>query len=69
MTVTVPPDRNVGDAGHVNDHNLIADDLTSLSDAVDDLNDRVQSGKITVADVAPTSPAEGDLWFDTSGAM
>jgi hypothetical protein len=69
MPVTVPPDRNAGDAGHINDHNLIADDLTSLSSAVDDLNSRVQSGKITVSDTAPTSPATGDLWFDTSGAM
>lgn len=69
MPVTVPPDRSAGDAGHVNDHNLIADDLTSLSDAVDNLNTRVQSGKITVSDSAPTSPSVNDLWFDTSGAM
>jgi hypothetical protein len=24
--------------------------------------------KITVSDTAPSSPADGDIWFDTSGA-
>lgn len=68
MTVSVPPTRNPGDAGHIGDHNQISSDIATLSTSIDDLNARLPSGKISVSDVAPTSPAVGDVWIDTSGA-
>ena len=69
MAVSVPPTRTEGEGGHVADHNQISADLATLSASVDDLSTRFPSGKITVSDVAPTSPALNDLWFDTSGAV
>jgi hypothetical protein len=69
MAVSVPPTRNEGDGGHIADHNQISADLATLSTSVDDLNTRFPSGKITVSDTAPTSPALNDIWLDTSGAV
>jgi hypothetical protein len=68
MPVTVPGHASEGASGHIADHNTIDDALTALSASVDDLDDRMPPGKITVSDTEPSSPAVGDLWFDTSGA-
>jgi hypothetical protein len=68
MPVTVPAHASEGASGHIADHNTIDDALTALSASVDDLDARMPSGKITVSDTEPSSPAVGDLWFDTSGA-
>jgi hypothetical protein len=61
---TVPPDnRTAGDAGHIDDHNNIADVLTSLSEAVSLL----PGTKVTVSAVAPVAPGNNDIFFNTSG--
>lgn len=69
MPVSVPPTRSEGEGGHIDDHNQISSDLAALSSSVDDLSLRFPSGKITVSNTAPTSPAINDVWLDTSGAV
>jgi hypothetical protein len=67
MPVTVPAHATEGASGHIADHNTIDDALTALSASVDDLEERMPAGTISVSDTAPTSPTTGDIWFDTSG--
>jgi hypothetical protein len=67
MPVTVPDHATEGASGHISDHNLIDDALTSLSASVDGLDARMPAGTISVSDTEPMSPSEGDVWFDTSG--
>jgi hypothetical protein len=69
MSVTVPPTRNEGDAGHIEDHNQISSDLAALSASVDGITAQLPGVKITVATIEPAAPAINDVWFDTSGAV
>lgn len=66
MTMPVPPTRNPGDSGHIEDHNEISSDLTTLSTSLNALSARLPSGTISVGDTQPTSPAVNDVWFDTT---
>jgi hypothetical protein len=66
MSDTIPPDtRTPGDAGHIDDHNDIADVLTSLSQSVALL----PGTQFTISAAAPTTPGNNDVWFNVSGTQ
>lgn len=64
MAVDVPPDRNPGDDGHITDHNLLNESLSTLSDSVDALTALSSNVPIFCQATAPTNPVDGAVWLD-----
>lgn len=64
MPITIPPNRNPGDGGHVSDHNTLNGALSSLSDSIDGLAAVAANVPLFCQATAPTNPIDGTIWLD-----